>query len=158
MKKIFRTFGQNYLKQRHFELFSKSGGFYSLRSDPDPVFFQRSDPDPDPVKMDRIRQHCANYLVVYRYRYRYCVSSLTKHLYCRIWCFRIPTINDTMPILEKLIYAVSVVISGKHINAVPYLYPTEYEIVKIANFFMWCDGSCPSSCTGIIFFTIMSFW
>jgi hypothetical protein len=48
-----------------FELFPKSGGFYSLRSDPDPVFFQRSDPDPlffqrsdpDPVKLDRIRQH-----------------------------------------------------------------------------------------------------
>jgi hypothetical protein len=31
--KNFRNFGQNYLKQRHFELFSKSGGFYSLRSD-----------------------------------------------------------------------------------------------------------------------------
>jgi hypothetical protein len=35
-EKNFRTFGQNYLKQRHFELFPKSGGFYSLRSDPDP--------------------------------------------------------------------------------------------------------------------------
>jgi hypothetical protein len=35
-EKNFRTFGQNYLNQRHFELFSKSGGFYSLRSDPDP--------------------------------------------------------------------------------------------------------------------------
>jgi hypothetical protein len=33
-EKNFRTFGQNYLKQRHFELFPKSGGFYSLRSDP----------------------------------------------------------------------------------------------------------------------------
>jgi hypothetical protein len=46
----FRTFGQNYLKQRHFELFTKSGEFYSLdlSQDPDPalVFFQRSDPDP----------------------------------------------------------------------------------------------------------------
>jgi hypothetical protein len=50
-EKNFRTFDQNYLKQRHFEIFPKSGGFYSLRSDP--VFFQRS--DPDPVKMDRIR-------------------------------------------------------------------------------------------------------
>jgi hypothetical protein len=64
MNKNFITFGQNYLKQRHFELFSKSGVFYSLRSDPDPgsgsgaVFFQRSDPDPDPVKMDQISQHC----------------------------------------------------------------------------------------------------
>jgi hypothetical protein len=29
-KKNFRTFGQNYLKQRHFELFTKSGEFYSL--------------------------------------------------------------------------------------------------------------------------------
>jgi hypothetical protein len=39
--KNYRTFGQNYLKQRHFELFPQSGGFYSLRSDPDPepVFF-----------------------------------------------------------------------------------------------------------------------
>jgi hypothetical protein len=36
MKKNFRTFGQNYLKHRHFELFPKLGGFYSLRSDPDP--------------------------------------------------------------------------------------------------------------------------
>jgi hypothetical protein len=56
----FRTVGQDYLKQQHFELFSKSGGFYSLRSDPDPGsgsgagsgsgsgFF--SDPDPDTVK------------------------------------------------------------------------------------------------------------
>jgi hypothetical protein len=44
MKKNLRAFGHNYryLKQRHFELFPKSGGFYSLRSDPDPgpVFFR----------------------------------------------------------------------------------------------------------------------
>jgi hypothetical protein len=30
-EKNFRTFGQNYLKQRHFELFPKPEGFYSLR-------------------------------------------------------------------------------------------------------------------------------
>jgi hypothetical protein len=33
-EKNFRTFGHNYLKQRHFELLPKSGGFYSLRLDP----------------------------------------------------------------------------------------------------------------------------
>jgi hypothetical protein len=59
-EKSFRTFGQNYLKQRHFELFPKSGGFYSLRSDP--VFFQRSDPDPaqngpDPPTMVSINEN-----------------------------------------------------------------------------------------------------
>jgi hypothetical protein len=50
---FFRAFRQNYLKQRHFELLSKSGEFYTFRSDP--VLFRgrirvRS-------KMDRIRQH-----------------------------------------------------------------------------------------------------
>jgi hypothetical protein len=34
-----KTLGHNYLKQQHFELFPKSWGSYSLRSDPDPVFF-----------------------------------------------------------------------------------------------------------------------
>jgi hypothetical protein len=46
----FSTFAHNYryLKQHLSELFSKLGGFYSLRSDPDPGsgFFQRKDPDP----------------------------------------------------------------------------------------------------------------
>jgi hypothetical protein len=45
------------------KVLTKSGGFYSLRLDPDPGsgsgFFQRS--DPDPVKMDRIRQHWAQH-------------------------------------------------------------------------------------------------
>jgi hypothetical protein len=51
-EKNLRTCGQNYLKQRHFELFLKSGGFYSLRSDPDPVFSEvgsgsgQNGPDP----------------------------------------------------------------------------------------------------------------
>jgi hypothetical protein len=38
--KNFRTLGHKNLKQRNFELFLKSEGFYSLRSDPDPVFFR----------------------------------------------------------------------------------------------------------------------
>jgi hypothetical protein len=42
MKKNFRTFRHNYFKKRYFELYPKSGGFYSLRSDSDP------EPDPDP--------------------------------------------------------------------------------------------------------------
>jgi hypothetical protein len=56
-EKNFRTFVQNMLKLRHFELFLKSGAFYSIRSDPEPgsESFQRS--DPDPVKIDQIRQH-----------------------------------------------------------------------------------------------------
>jgi hypothetical protein len=52
-KKNFRTFGQNYyVKQRHFELFPKSGGFYSLGRirDQDPVFSEvgsgQNGPDP----------------------------------------------------------------------------------------------------------------
>jgi hypothetical protein len=49
-----KTFGQIYLKQRHFEIFRKSGGFYSLRSypEPDPVYSEvgsgsgQNGPDP----------------------------------------------------------------------------------------------------------------
>jgi hypothetical protein len=40
MKKNFRNFSHNYFKNRHFELFLTSGGFYSLRSDPGSGFFQ----------------------------------------------------------------------------------------------------------------------
>jgi hypothetical protein len=51
-EKNFRTLGHDYIKQRHFELFFKSGRFYSIGRI-QIQFFQRS----DPVKMNRIRQH-----------------------------------------------------------------------------------------------------
>jgi hypothetical protein len=59
-EKTFRTFGHNYLKQGHFELFPKSGGFYSYRSDPNPGFGSGFFPEvgsgsgqngPDPSKL-----------------------------------------------------------------------------------------------------------